>query len=954
MSLVGDVLQRVRVHAAQRRLRLNDFFTDFDKLNSGRITAGQLRRALAVNNIPVSDEEFDAITDAFAAPYTHGGSGEVTPRGAGSLVSYTNFLQALQAEEPPPELLTTLKRKPNSLSDAEEAQLRAAMQSIRDISRVRGLQLRKCFEDFDHFRSGKVSASVFRRCIPFEGLREEVIKLFIKKYKNEDGDVLYSAWCNDIEDKPQEMSQHSPTAAPLKNFLRSRSGFHTVDGLLRMLREQFSMYHLRCDDYLRDYDHFKTGFVTAPQFESALGQLRLVDAKLTAENIAMLTRAYADESTLVEKPGMDENPFVRVNYVQFLADTNPRHTEADGGSANYLAQTRAPGQFIDATNQQEQQQTEAVLRKVRQIIRSNRIHLVPTMHDFDRARKGIYEHRTCTASRFIRSLATHKIFLKPEEIELLVRRYSIRAPDGGPADEVNYFQFVMDVDEVKWDTGASRILNSSAMAELQKSVELSRPLPADTVVNVLVKIAMQAEERHLRVSEFFFDFDPLRGGTVQTDKFIVALGIAGVKLHPSEADLLKKEYASTKVRDHVDTNRFIADIGQVAPSAVPSVSTRYDFTASRSAKGEAAITLKETIQNPDDKLTAAELEELGRLRARLSHDVSSHQALLLPFFADFDRFHRAKITRTNFQQGLARHRFALTAAEIDLLSRYYAAADDKESIEYRRFVGDIGLGELAVGEFQKTINGNGATFTASLPASTCAGSTQRNVGDEEKFLDEVLLKICYFLQERKPRLAEFFPDGDELRHRHVTNSRFRHCLSILGIELTEEELRVLEISFAHPEMENHVDYPTFLAVVTHMLQNITRRMGPQQRNDSGSATTFTAYAVAGNSENLPHIAAAPPAEKATEEGDKSFHASVMDRVRRTLASRRSVSLPAFRQYDRARKGFVKEGQFFATLMSLGVQLSPAQADVLRKTYSIGGGEMGYVHFSAAVDDPRFE
>nr|CCC95277.1 unnamed protein product [Trypanosoma congolense IL3000] len=469
MSLVNDVLQRVRVHIAQRRLRLNDFFSDFDRLRSGRITAEQMRRALAVNYIPLSDEEFAALVSAFAAPAGHHDGKSASLGRTEPFVSYVNFLRALQAEDPPDELLTTLRRRPNELSEEEEAQLRSAMESLRNVIRSRGLHPRKCFEDFDRFHSGKVSASVFRRCIPIDGLREGVINLIIKKYRTEEGDVLYAAWCNDLEEKPQVAVREMAPVMPSGSNMHSRRGPSTVDNLLRMLREQISMYHLRCDDYLRDYDRFRTGFVSASQFESALGQLRLVDAKLTADDIDALTRAYTDKSCVNEHCEGDDNQFVRVNYVRFLEDTSPYCREAEGKPTNYLTQTRAPGQFTDEMNEQERQQTQAVLEKVRRLIRSNRIHLAPTMQDFDRVRKGIYEHRTCTASRFIRSLATHKIFLKPEEVEILVRRYSIRAPHGGRADEVNYFQFVMDVELTKNDSEASRIQNSAALLEIQKN-----------------------------------------------------------------------------------------------------------------------------------------------------------------------------------------------------------------------------------------------------------------------------------------------------------------------------------------------------------------------------------------------------------------------------------------------------------------------------------------------------
>ncbi|RNF22887.1 uncharacterized protein Tco025E_03024 [Trypanosoma conorhini] len=200
MAAVDEVLQKVRVRVAQRRLRLDDFFTDFDSLRSGRITAAQFRRALAVNSIQLTDAEFEALKDAFGAVAGNQATGSRTPRGGASMeVNYAAFLHALRAEDPPAELLTTLRRKGKPLSEEEERTLRAAFRSLRDGVRARGLRLRTLFEDFDPFRSGKVAASRFRRCMPFEGMREDVLQLMLKKYSDDDGEVLYAAWCRDLE-----------------------------------------------------------------------------------------------------------------------------------------------------------------------------------------------------------------------------------------------------------------------------------------------------------------------------------------------------------------------------------------------------------------------------------------------------------------------------------------------------------------------------------------------------------------------------------------------------------------------------------------------------------------------------------------------------------------------------------------------------------------------------------
>ncbi|KAH9599857.1 hypothetical protein LSM04_009169 [Trypanosoma melophagium] len=990
MSLVEDVIQKVRVHVAQRRLRLDDFFTDFDSLRSGRITAEQFRRALAVNDIKLTETEFEALKNAFAASEArHTASTTNSPRGTSMDVRYIDFLQAVRSEDPPAELLTTLGRKAKTLSEEEEKKLDAAMCFLRQIMHVRGLPVRKAFEDFDPFRSGKVTASRFRRCLPFDAVREDILQLILKKYGDGDDYVLYAAWCRDLENgdsnennnnntiitatntantntEAAAAAQLNPTQTISLNSARGPGGKLTLDELLRVLREQFAMYRLRCDDYLRDFDNFRTGFVTAPQFESALGRVQFVNFQLTSDHIETLIRAYTEGIWDDTGCSTNDEVFPRVNYVQFLADTNPRSDDTTEGGTNYYETTRTAGQFLGYADSAEHQRAEEVLKKVRLIISSNRINLVPTLHDFDRVRKGIYEHRTCTKSRFERSLATNKIFLKPEEIALLVKRYLIRNPEGGPSDEVNYYQFVMDVDQAqKPEINPARLMRSMAMSNLQQLNQSTQPQPAETVSDVLAKIAAQADEWHLRVNEFFLDFDPLRSGVVQTEKFAVALGIAGVRLHSQELKLLQEEYKSAKVLDHIDVNRFVTDLGEIAPMAVPSVTTKFNLSLSQNTNGVSGITgaaiSKDTVKNSEENFTEAEHEQLSRLLARLSHYVAAQHALLTPFFADFDRFHLGKITKSNFMQALARHRFVLSPAETNLLSRYYAVPNDTERIDYTSFVRDVGCNESAIGiskDADTTLASVLGTVQNTMMSTGGAACMQQGVLDEN-LVEQVLKKICCFLQERNARLSEFFPDGDELRHRHVTNTRFRHCLSILGLDLKEEELHALELAFAQADLDGYVDYPAFVSVVTEKLRAgegimavTQRRRGSFKGAPTAAPTTTSSKTPAVEGEYTFNNTQCSTIKR-TDASQEELYASAIDKVRRTLAARRTGSLAAFRQYDRARKGFVKEGQFFATLMSLGVQLSPVQSEALRKVHSIGGGEMGYTKFCLATDDPRF-
>lgn len=65
---VEDVLARIRVACKQQRIRVGEFFRDFDKLRSGFITEAQFRIGLNMAKIVLSSHEFEELCTTFQAP----------------------------------------------------------------------------------------------------------------------------------------------------------------------------------------------------------------------------------------------------------------------------------------------------------------------------------------------------------------------------------------------------------------------------------------------------------------------------------------------------------------------------------------------------------------------------------------------------------------------------------------------------------------------------------------------------------------------------------------------------------------------------------------------------------------------------------------------------------------------------------------------------------------------
>eukprot|EP00796_Vickermania_ingenoplastis_P004814 gene4814-3456_t len=948
MANIETTLDKVRAQVTQRRLRMDDFFTDFDRLHRGRITPEQFRRVLAVSRIQLTDEERLVLVDAFDAMKMEAASARpaasaLRPR---EEVNYVAFLRSLREKDPPKELLAHKHRRPIAITGEEDARLLPTMQLIRHAVAARGIHIVPPFRDMDPLNTGKVTASQFERCIPFDTLDPVALELLVKKYGDGNGNVYYMMWCADVDPTLRELDQQhvgvtATNPAPSALFFCGsyKNPNLTSEELIRILREQFALYRLRCEDYFTDFDKFKTGTVTPAQFESALGRLNFVKFSLTKENTEALVRAY----TVGHPEVGDATGFSvpRVNYRSFLYDTNPKNfpvISADGQvSSNYFISTHAPDTFL--TGSGERESADRVLDRVRRLVKANRIFLSPVLRDFDRVSKMIHEHRTCTASRFGRGLATQKLILPPEELEILIKKYTIPHADGSPSFEVNYYQFVQDVDPSQAQLPQGQAVAKSGLLERAADSKGASVLrPATELDALLMKMALQAKEFELRAGEFFADFDPLRSGIVLNDKFVTALGIAGFELQGSELELLQQAYRSHKSPHYVDTIQFLRDIGAYSPGTLertytgkpvePVTGVDPEAAATSAAAASAACRLP-SADGMFDKLSDFEREKVAQIVKRLKHEVSTHGALLTPFFSDFDHFNRGKITRHNFLQALARHKFVLSEPESDLLCKAYSTPNDKGILDYRQFIRDIGFDEC-VKEEKVSQPCTSAAASAMVDVSVPA---PREVVPED--LSAVLDKVCCFLQERNPRVSEFFPDGDELRHQHVTPTRFRHCVSILGIVLTESEIASLEKGFASQRVPGEMDYPGFVYTVRRML-------------DEGAGERAVMLRRMGKTNATIGIDATP------QNQEERVFVTTMAKLRRALATRRTQSLPAFREYDRMRKGHVKEGQFFACLMTLGVQLTPLESQAIGKAYSLGNGEMGYIRFCQEVDNPELE
>lgn len=153
----------------------------------------------------------------------------------------------------------------------------------------------------------------------------------------------------------------------------------------------------------------------------------------------------------------------------------------------------------------------------------------PLFEDFDITKIGYV-----TKNQFTRLLKQYDLIPHNErQFNLLLKKYM----DKGNLNEVNYYQFIRDIDKYNED---SKVISQSYADSFigfrhvprVSNATISNEAPRD-LSDLLGRLGRKVKEERIRVSDFLRDFDKLRHGNVSKQQFRLALNMA--KLPLSEA-----------------------------------------------------------------------------------------------------------------------------------------------------------------------------------------------------------------------------------------------------------------------------------------------------------------------------------------------------------------------------------------------------------------------------------
>lgn len=330
---VEEVLEKIMIFAMPRRIRVREFFTDFDRRRSGRTSKSQFARALNLIGMRLTVAEVDVVSARFAdttvcAPYSD------------FQVNYERFCEAIEDFKSQKREEGELPSSPGHLRNSKADWSHKTMSPVKRLqSKVveKRVRLYDQFQAFDALRKGFCTVGQVKTVFTILALDKELggedFKVLQDCYSRSDGMFCYADFCSDIDvaftKRGLEMDpltritmyDSSATLPSRRNRqVQNAESVQKVFDLEEKIRARAKIRRCLLRSAFQDMDRTRRGHVTRTQFARVMGMLGF---ELTERDVSDLCMTYCDMGNLKE-----------FNYTDFCVNCDPQ--------PSFEAQTLAP------------------------------------------------------------------------------------------------------------------------------------------------------------------------------------------------------------------------------------------------------------------------------------------------------------------------------------------------------------------------------------------------------------------------------------------------------------------------------------------------------------------------------------------------------------------------------------------------------------------------------------
>lgn len=683
---------------ARDRIRLKDFFIDFDPLRTGKCTEAQFKRCVKLCFALATDRDLDALVAKYAVQ-----SLDMTK------VDYIRFCQTIDGrinhDNNHDDILATFasatlagapqqcsREVRGTLSDSENDIHRGMLQRLSTFCSTRRILLKPTFQDFDRGRREHITIEQFFRVMTMFKLtllNDAERRVLLQRYASAYGDrfVNYVTFCFDLEHwnldtqsvaRPSSSHAASEILSPAKLHGDSLDEFagikRTVPMLLRYIQQTVKRDRVRLDEYYRDFDKLRHGKITAAQFRAGLNAAGLV---MSSDEMDLLGDAYACEE--VDSLGKHW-----IAWKSFVDDIDSVFTvkgleRAPGFDLNPL-QTRGEQfggtKFEKELTLDEERSVMKVVQTIKHEVDRRRMHIKPAFEDFDRSRQGFI-----SATKFERVLSMLALLpAEPAQTRLLSLKFREQSSKGTNATlssvcDVNYRAFLQAVDLVGSVASATEddgVVLPTSVAYRQ-DLYSSGPVGAATGAGrdvrdrlarsadlepLLAELRRQLNARRIRIKEFVAEGDKLRSGEITLAKFHTALNRSGCVLGEGDVATLSAHFQSARNADKIDWRAFLdaVDLSNGVSGAVTSPVS--------------------TVRRGEDGVGSTS-DQIQRILERMRTEVNHRRLHMKPYFQDYDNTRAGRVTKFQFAAVLDMMKLGLAPRDVQALGQHFAYRDGR-------------------------------------------------------------------------------------------------------------------------------------------------------------------------------------------------------------------------------------------------------------------------------------
>ncbi|XP_050463997.1 uncharacterized protein LOC126858035 [Cataglyphis hispanica] len=436
-----EVIKRIQRHILEHRIRIHEFFKDFEYLNDGRITVSQFRRALdalqisSLGRLCLVEPEVDALIALYIDPDD---PNRVCWRTFEDDINYVftvkglDKLPNLRVESPPQEIADLSRRgtsnwqcEPKSIKDLCEHVLQRVRQRVEE----RRILLKQFFKDYDKHNRGHVTRAQLRQVLITATilLSPEQVFALEQRYNNDLG-FNYTQFLQELESQSiveplyLQMLEYKKRINAEKLPSEPHEDETNIVLILAKIKAKVVRERIKILEFMRQFDRHNHLVIERPDFIRSLDQLR---CGLTPAEVDTITKAFQSSA----------KPLV-IEYVKFAKIVE--EAVATGGLEKVpllVPLQHVPSEASDKTflNFDERQTVAIAIDKLCKVPSPN---LEEIFKDYDKENIG-----TVSKDRLIKALSIRQMLelITNKELDAVHKCFSI---ERGGRLEIDYRAFL--------------------------------------------------------------------------------------------------------------------------------------------------------------------------------------------------------------------------------------------------------------------------------------------------------------------------------------------------------------------------------------------------------------------------------------------------------------------------------------------------------------------------------